>query len=239
MDSPYGDTGPYEGCKSIAFGCTISVVDSPIDYGTFGDLHTSRPILYVAPSPGPKMLGDPIVETLRQSIMLPPTVEEDDMYRGRDFVPTREFEYGVSGKNRSACELWLAAYIGDYIGNCLRFLNLNHVMKQVMIADGMHPDEDTNTWYWLEVKWYRVGIALGSLLAFQLLFAFASLLYCRHNFEIVDDVATISSMFAGFPFGSEKRGSEGAVYQGRFVAEGDGVRWVFEAGTVKNGKSMS
>ena len=104
------------------------------------------------------------------------------MYRGRDFAPTREFEYGVSGKNRSACELWLAFSHG------------------------------------------------------KRLFALASLLYYRHNFEIVDNVATISSIFAGFQFGFEKRGPEGTVYQGKFVAKGDGVRWVLKAGTGKNGK---
>ena len=76
---------------------------------------------------------------------------------------------------------------------------------------------------------------IGCFGYFSDLFGLAALLYCRRNFEIVDDVSTLSSMFTDFPFDPrEKRPQEGAIYQGKFIAEGDGLRLVFKAGAGKD-----
>ena len=117
-------------------------------------------------------------------------------------------------------ELGLAAYIGNYIGNCLNYLN--NFLDRVEIKP---ETQGINTK--LLVKWEKVAAMLGGLIAFQVVFGLAALVYCRRNFEIVDNVSTFSSMFTGFPFKSKERQQEGAVYQGKFVTEGDGFRWEF------------
>ena len=82
----------------------------------------------------------------------------DTLENYRDFPPSPEFDYGVSRKDRSASELWLAAYIGNYIGNCLSFLN--DYLRRVKI----HPEiPATNTK--LVVKWVRAATTLGALAA--------------------------------------------------------------------------
>ena len=147
----------------------------------------------------------------------------------RDFHPTLEFDIGVRQQNRSASELWLAAYVGNYIGNCLTYLN--EFLRQMKIKDEVKGIKTT-----LEVKWGRVAGTLGGLAGFQMLFSLAALLYCRRSFEIVDDVSTFSYMFTDFPFGSEERWKENVVPHGKFkfVMEGDGVRWLFVAGAEKD-----
>ena len=143
------------------------------------------------------------------------------------FLASNMFDSGVNQKNQSASELWLSAYIGNYIGNCLSFLN--DILQRVEIEPGTEGSTK------LLVKWGRVAGILGGLVVFQVLSGIAALLYCHRNFEIVDDVPTFSSMFTGFPFGSQaERRQEGRIYKGRFVAEGDGFRWVFEAGAGKD-----
>ena len=153
--------------------------------------------------------------------MLPWTQEISDLV-WRDFYATWLFEVGLKGQDR---ELWLAAYIGNYIGNCLSYLN--DILRRIELEP-----EQTRVRTQLSVKWGKIAATLGALAGFQLLFAFAAVLYCRGGLEIVDDVATFSSMFMGFPFPLwEKRQKEtvGVVKQGKFVREADGVRLVFVA----------
>ena len=80
-----------------------------------------------------------------------------------------------------------------------------------------------------------MAATLGGLAVFQVICGLAALLYYRRNFEIMDDVATVSSMFTGLPIEpQEKRRQDSDVYRGKFVAEGDGFRWVLELGVGKN-----
>ena len=143
----------------------------------------------------------------------------------KDFESMLEFSFGVSRKDRHESGRWLSAFIGNYIGNGLSFLNDFFGRTQAKAEDsGINSN--------LEVQWARVAGILGALTAFQLLFGLAALIYCRRNFEIVDDV---SFMFTNFPFVSEAEGAhKRAVHDGKFVREGDGVRWVFATGSGKD-----
>jgi len=172
------------------------------------------------------LISDGIYHYLGTSLVYPYTSEDlgnDTTEVYRDFIPDLEFNFGIGRGDRIASALWLSAYIGNYVGNSLSFLN--EIFWQVSIAR-----EKNRSIFKLEVKWKRVAATLGGLAAFQVLLALSALLYCQQNLEIVDDVSTFKYMFGDFPFGSgEERRREDTVRQGKFkfVQEGDGVRWVF------------
>ena len=154
-------------------------------------------------------------------------IDENHTETIRHFDPTPKIIYNIHSTNESIVGLWLAAYIGNYIGNCLNYLN--DFLDRVEIEP---ETQGINTK--LLVKWEKVAATLGGLIAFQVVFGLAALVYCRWNFEIVDDVSTFSSMFTGFPFRSKERQQEDAVYRGKFVTEGDGFRWEFSEATGKD-----
>ena len=169
---------------------------------------------------------------LRLSLALPATAlvgpVRTTMEVYRDFHCTVEFESGISRLNRSESAIWLSAYIGNYVGNSLSYLN--EFLRRVKIQD-----EVTDINIKLEVKWKRVAVTLGGLAGFQLLIGLVALLYCRRGFEFADDVSTLSSLLTDFPFASgDPRRQGGAVHHGGFVAEEGGVRWVLGAGEGKN-----
>ncbi|KAF8423516.1 hypothetical protein EV426DRAFT_700129 [Tirmania nivea] len=226
--------------KVLLFNCSVYFVDSPThsrplpSLDVYDEVPSTQDMTKSGAAPPiPHILGLNLHYFLRQSPALSTGTIHQTNYADetfRDFPPTQGFNYGVSQKNRSASELWLSAYIGNYIGNCLSLLN--DFLQLVEIepeAQGISTK--------LLVKWERVAAILGGLIGFQLLFGLAALLYCRQNFEMVDDVSTLLSMFTGFPLHSEEgRRQEGAVCQGKFVAEGDGFRWIFVAGAGKEVK---
>ncbi|KAF8423525.1 hypothetical protein EV426DRAFT_601855 [Tirmania nivea] len=172
-----------------------------------------------------RLIGQSIHDALRQSPALSAAgasykTDYADIETFRDFEPPNMFQYAVSRRYQDASELWLSAYLGNYIGNCLSFLN--DILERVVIEPEV---KGINTK--LSVKWQRVAATLGGLAGFQVLVGLTVLWYCRRSFEIVDGVPTLSYMFTDFPFGSEEeRRQEGAVHQGRFVPEGGGFRWV-------------
>ena len=223
------------------FNCSIYFVDlrtnsqhvAPLDvYDNRTALESQSNTTLDVPMVGPRVHWD-----LRGSLALseigvlgrnPGRVAAEDSKTFRDFFANNEFRNGIRQHDQRASELWLSAYIGNYIGNCLSFLN--DFLERVEIE---REEQGFNTK--LLVKWERVAATFGSLAFFQVLFGLAALLYCRESFEVVDDVLTFSSMFTGFPFDPEEhRQKEGAVYQGRFASEGDGFRWKFFAETEKD-----
>ena len=142
----------------------------------------------------------------------------------RDFTIPLEFDFGVSRENRNASALWLSAYLGNYIGNNIGYLN--EILRRIEIES---EEKGITTKLW--VKWWRVAATLGGLAGFQVVFGLAALLYCRRGFEVVDDVSTLSSMFVDFPIGlEEEKRQEGAVHEGKFVRKGDKARWVLSTG---------
>ena len=184
------------------------------------------------PIPRVHILGSELYTILRQSPTLKagttivPLNGTGESFR--DFLPTKVFSLGVDREDKSA-EIWLAAYIGYYIGNCLSYLN--DVLLREEIGGETHY---VNTK--LLVRWDRVAATLGCLAGFQVLFVLAALTYCRRSFEIVDGVSTYSSMFLDFPFGSEEEKLQGGtVPQGKFIAEGNEFRWVFAGKDIEMG----
>jgi len=171
----------YVANKTIAFNCSITV-DS-------------------------KYIAQDIQYYLSRSLALPrhPNSTSSEIFR--DFNSTPEFDFGVSRQNRSASTTWLSAYIGNYIGNCLSYLN--EVLWRIKI-EGAQEDIVTK----LQVKWRKVFAILIALAALQVVFSLAALYYCRRGFEIV------------FPAEPERR-KNGAIHQGKVVPIGDGVHWVF------------
>jgi len=223
------------GNEALLFMCSLYFVDVPTESRPIPslDVHDADevPSMREVVPPGPKVhiLGRKLYNILRRS----PAIKAGTTYtiKGaresvRDFLPTEEFLSSVQRKGLSA-DVWLAAYIGNYIGNCLSYLN--DVLTRVEIERDRN-DITTK----LLVKWARISATLGSLAVFQVLFGLAALLYCRRNFEIVDGVSTFSLMFTGFPFQTEERRQEGSAKQGKFVAEGDGFRWVPEVAGEKD-----
>ncbi|KAF8423515.1 hypothetical protein EV426DRAFT_115312 [Tirmania nivea] len=169
-----------------------------------------------------RLIGQSIHDALRKSPAAGAFYETDspNVETFRDFEPPNIFQYAVSRRYQNVSELWLSAYLGNYIANCLS--TLNSILEPVVI-EGETKEVITN----LSVKWQRVAATLGGLAGFQVLVGLTVLWYCRRSFEIVDGVPTLSYMFTDFPFGSEEeRRQEGAVHQGRFVPEGGGFRWV-------------
>lgn len=223
--------------EKLLFNCSLYFVDSPTESRPIPslDVHdevSSKPS-GSGIAPRVHILGRDLYDILRRSPALKAgtTIEIDGIRESfRDFLPTEIFRLSVNRTDKSA-EVWLAAYIGYYIGNCLSYLN--DVLQRVEVEPETH---GVNTK--LLVKWGRVAATLGGLAGFQVLFGLAALLYCGRSFEIDDDVSTFSSLFADFPFGSgaEMR-QEGAVHQGQFVNQGDEYRWVFgaRAGTDNGG----
>jgi len=172
-----------------------------------------------------EILAHTILDPLKYSVVLPfanvaygPDGVYNEVYR--DFYSTLEFDFGISRQNRTASALWLSAYIGNYIGNCLSYLN--EVLERIEVKKEMNGTKTK-----LEVKWRRVAATLGGLAGFQILFGLAALFYCKQGFQIVDDVSTLSSMLADFPRGSEEEGPQKGGARGGFVSQGDGVRWEF------------
>ena len=77
---------------------------------------------------GPGVIDNTILDELKYSLVLPIYYEGnslDGLYNQayRDFYSNLEFDFGVSRQDRSASALWLSAYTGNYIGNCLSYLN--------------------------------------------------------------------------------------------------------------------
>ena len=198
----------YVANRAVVFNCGVN-----IDTGTLKDLYKWLIALSVVMSPtgnGPN-----------HNISL-----ELEFYR--DFTIPFEFDFGVSRENRNASALWLSAYTGNHIGNSLGYLN--EVLQRIEIA---REKEGTTTK--LLVKWWRVAGTLGGLAGFQVVSGLVALLYCRGGFEVVDDVSTLSSMFADFSIGlEEEKRQEGAVHEGKFVRKGDKARWVLFTGGEKD-----
>lgn len=213
----------------VLFNCSVYLLDFPTA--------DSQPVPSYVPLnhetrfetlPKVHILGDILHDSLRHS----PARGEggmaidifDSLVYSRDFAPPVLLRYAIHQKNQSAAELWLSAYLGNYIGNCLIFLN--NILERVEIEPGT---ADINIK--LLVDWRRVATILGGLAIFQVLFVLAAFFYCGRSCEIVDDVSTFSSMFTDFPFHSDKdRQQDGAVYQGKFVTEGNEFRWVVVEG---------
>ena len=222
--------------KPVFFNCSIYFVDSRTDSQPVAslDVYDNGTIPETQPDPtlGVRMIGPRVHDGLRRSLALSEigvlgqtidTVAAEGNETFRDFFASDEFHYGISRKNQSASELWLSAYIGNYIGNCLSLLN--DLLERVEIEE---EGQVVNTL--LFVKWRRVAATFGSLAIFQVFFGLAALVYCRGSCEVVDDVLTLSSMFTSFPFNSqEAKQRGGVVYQGRFAAEGDSFRWELAA----------
>lgn len=177
----------HVGNRTIVFNCSLHIVSD-----TLSDL--MRDILALSLG-----LGGSIVEDLMEPIEF-----------FRDYKPTLEFHAGVSQLDQDASARWLAAYIGNYVANCLGYLN--EFLGRIENESGATTKSVTTH---LVVKWERVGIILGGLALFQVLFGLAALLYCRRSVEIV---------FAS----GEERQQGNAVHQGKFVPEGDEVpvRWI-------------
>ena len=118
----------YAANKAILFNCSIHLVDSSSD-----SRHVTPLGVYDAPAsesladsrPEVRIIGAPVYRQLKRSVSFSEdTVITNYGFEGIEkFIPAAEFSYGVSQKNQSASELWLSAYIGNYIGNCLSFLN--------------------------------------------------------------------------------------------------------------------
>ena len=92
----------YVANRTIIFNCSISV--------------------------DPGMIDHTILDELKYSLVLPIKWEADGPDQAsteayRDFYSNIEFDFGVSRQDRSASALWLSAYTGNYIGNCLSYLN--------------------------------------------------------------------------------------------------------------------
>ena len=142
----------------------------------------------------PGRIGDGIGRSLRMSLSLPFSgiagIRSREYFR--DSYSTIEFDFGVSRQDRGASARWLAAYIGNYLGNCLSYLN--EVLRRVKIEA---EDRGINTK--LEVRWVRVAGTLGGLAGFQIIFGVAALLYCRRGFHIVEDVSALSCSATDFP----------------------------------------
>jgi len=212
--------GPYLANRLVRFKCSLHYDDSQTDTQS-----TAAP-----PTEGHLIKGL-LLDFLRGSVVLPLTgtvaLGDNSSYHFRHFDLPLEFDVGVSRQNRSVSALWLSAYIGNYMGNCLCFVN------EFIGRIEVETDKNGVTTK-LVVEWERVAAALGGLVVFQLLCALAALLYCRGGFEVVDNVSKVSSMLTGLPVGSqEQRHQEGAIYQGMFIAEGDEFRWVLGAGAGK------
>ena len=219
------------------FNCTIYFVDSPTSNSRpvpSLDVHDTISILQRPDilAPGVHIMG----KALHSAIRLGPAAilldSKSDSTRGRedffrDFYPTPRFTEIIDpqswppGSNyQSIAERWLAAYIGNYIGSCLDYLNV--FLDRVVIDP-----EKSDVRIKLFVEWKQVAGILGGLVVFQVVFGLAALIYCRRKFEIVDDVSTFSSMLRDFPLRPKKeRILQSAVHQGKFVSEGDGFRWV-------------
>ena len=226
---PRLEGGPYVGGRAIVFNCSVQYFETWTDTQS-ANLSDSSSQTPETPPAQLHMLNDPVDDFLRASLVLPTTgysVGPPTEY-SLDYTPTVEFHLGINRQNRSASELWLSAYIGNYMGNCLSFLN--DFLRQIEIEP-----EEHGTITKLSVRWERVAVTLGGLAVFQVICGLAALLYYRRNFEIIDDVSTISSMFTGLPIEPQEKGRQDSeVYRGKFVAEGDGFRWVLELGVGKN-----
>lgn len=165
-----------------------------------------------------------ILDELKYSLVLPIQrydygPDQDTIEDYRDFDSTLEFDFGVSRQNRNASALWLSAYIGNYIGNCLSYLDkvLERIERQKAI---------NGTITKLEVKWKRVALTLSGLTGFQILFVLAALFYCRESFQVVDNVSTLSAMLNDFPeIAEDERVPAGAFQSGKFISDGHGVHW--------------
>ena len=130
----------------------------------------------------------PIIHTsLRLSVVLPFWDYDSDgtsreLYR--DYFSPLEFDFGVSRQDRNASALWLSTYIGNYMGNCLSYLN--QALGRVKIKDA-----STGSKAKLEVKWERVAGTLGGLAGLQIVFGLAALLYCQNGHEVVENVSDL------------------------------------------------
>ena len=170
--SPLVTEHSYLANHTVIFNCSVSLHSSIINNRTLG--------------------------SLRWSLSVPPIDfggTKDTLEVFRDSDSTLEFDFGVSRRDRGASARWLAAYIGNYQGNCLGYLN--EVLRRVKIEHG-----DSGIKTKLEVKWERVAGTLGGLAGFQIIFGVAALLYCRRGFHIVEDVSPLSYSATDFPVAS-------------------------------------
>ena len=144
------------------------------------------------------MIGDEIDTSLRLGLSLPLTgigIDSGTFEYFRDSDSTIEFDFGVGRQDRDVSARWLAAYIGNYLGNCLSYLN------EVLRRDEIQR-EDSGTKTKLEVKWERVAGTLGGLAGLQIIFGVAALLYCRRGFHIVEDMSALSCTATDSPAAS-------------------------------------
>ena len=226
-DRPYGPKAPQRGRgrrleqrdienEDLLFNCSLYFADSPTDTRRIPSLDVYDEVSSMLPQsetfptiPKVRILGRALYDILRRSPALKAgtTVHFDGTRESfRDFLPTEVFRLSARRKDRRA-EVWLAAYIGYYIGNCLSYLN--DVLQRVQIEPETHGVKTT-----LLVKWQRITATLGGLAGFQVLFGLVALLYCRRGYEIVDGVPTYSSMFRNFPLGSEEEEARGCCAPG-------------------------
>jgi len=130
-------------------------------------------------------IGPRVQTSLRLSVALPFWgYNETSSEYFRNFLSTLEFDFGVSRQDRNASALWLSAYIGNYMGNCLSYLN--RALGRVKIKEGSSGSKTK-----LEVKWERVAGTLGGLAGLQIVFGLAALLYCRKGHKVVENVSDL------------------------------------------------
>lgn len=144
-----------------------------------------------------------------------------------DFYPEFYFNYGVSQKNRTQSEIWLAGYITHRIHTFLEFTN------EFLARIEIEAQDDWITTR-LSIKWGRVAATLGGLALFQVVFITVAWYYCRGKCEIMDDVHTFSALFGWSPFldgskdGDQKASTKDRIHPGKWVGHGDGYYLKFK-----------
>ena len=119
----------YIGNSWVAFKCSIYVDSDMLGQG----MHNNLPLGLVLPITA-QALGE----------------NDTSIEVYRDFSTTLEFDFGISRQDRHASAVWLSAYVGNYIANCLSYLN--DFLERYPIK-GEENGIGTN----LDVKWGRVA----------------------------------------------------------------------------------
>lgn len=128
------------------------------------------------------------------------------------------FSYAVTHYDWTQSELWLSAFVANYIGNVMRYFN--DVLYRITIAPE-RPGIITT----LTVNWKRLWAILVALVMFQIVCGSTALIFCKESLDIGDDMAIITSMFADFPLSNDMKPDGG--FEGKFIREKDEYRWDF------------